>query len=66
VPGWTYAVKINGVDYSEWSGAYFTVTPIPDLKLSAPATVNAMSRFDVAVTDKSNNQSTVLGALRNK
>jgi len=54
VPG-PYAVEINDVDYSEWSDAYFSVTPIPDLKLSAPTTVNAMSRFDVTVTDKSDN-----------
>jgi len=54
VPG-DYAVVINGVDYSEWSGAYFSVTPIPDLKVTAPASANAMARFDVTVTDKSGN-----------
>jgi len=54
VPG-DYAVVIDGVDYSEWSGAYFSVTPIPDLKVTAPASANAMARFDVTVTDKSGN-----------
>ena len=54
VPG-RYAVKINGVDYSVWSGKYFSVAPIPDLKVTAPATVNAMAKFDVSVTDKSGN-----------
>jgi len=52
VPG-DYAVYIDGVNYSEPIDKYFTVAPIEDLNVKVPATVNAMSKFDVTVTDKS-------------
>jgi len=54
VPG-SYVVKIDQVDYSSLSRKYFSIDPIPDLKVTAPATVNAMAKFDVSVTDKSGN-----------
>ena len=54
-PG-TYRVKIDNKDYTgDGEGAYFVVKPVADLKVTAPATVNAMSKFDVSVTDKDGN-----------
>ncbi|WP_018963846.1 stalk domain-containing protein [Coprothermobacter platensis] len=60
-PG-TYSVEINGVNYSTLnngvtyiSNSYFTVNPALDLKVTAPATVNAMSSFNVAVADANGN-----------
>ncbi|NLG95700.1 MAG: DUF4198 domain-containing protein, partial [Acetomicrobium flavidum] len=52
VPG-DYAVYIGTVNYSKPIDKYFTVAPIEDLNVKVPATVNAMSKFDVTVTDKS-------------
>jgi len=51
VPG-KYAVLIDGVDYSKYVNMYFKVAPVKDLKIALPGVVNAMSKFDVTVTDK--------------
>jgi len=52
-----YKVLIGGKDYTgdDLDGVYFVVAPVADLKVTAPATVNAMSKFDVVVTDKDGN-----------
>jgi len=55
-PVGSYNVYINGVKYSTAAlGNIFKVQPVLDLKVTAPATVNAMSSFNVAVTDKDGN-----------